>query len=387
MKNNLKEKSLLIGVVSGEVSGDIAGANLIESFKKKFSNVKFVGICGSKMKRKGCKAIYESNDICCFGIIEVLSKIPKILIIRSKIFSYFIKKKIDMFIGIDFPDFNIPLEKKLKENGIKTIHYISPSIWAWRKRRIFQIKKSVDLMLVFFNFEKDLYKKYKVPCECVGHFISDKISYFPNKNYARKKLNLEQKKIYLSILPGSRILEIKRLSLDFLKAAQILQKSFSNLKILVLIINKECYKQFMKIFKRSKLDLDIKIIFDRSNIAMIASDAAVVTSGTATLECMLAKCPMVVCYKVNFFTYLVIKIFFNIRFISLPNLLGNKKIINEFVQYRCNPKKISDSIKSILNNKNKVKFLKKSFLKLHKIIRFNTNTNIVDSIVSILFKN
>lgn len=383
-----RRKKIIIGLIAGEESGDLLGANLIKSLKKKIPNIYCIGVSGPLMQKEGCKKLYSIKEFNTMGIFEIIKKIPKLLIIRRKLIKYFIKLKVDLFIGIDFPDFNLSIEKKLKKKGIKTVHYVSPSIWAWRKKRIFKIKKSTNLILILFYFEKKIYDHYNITYSFVGHFAADNIPLNPKKNKIKKKLNIKNKKKYLVILPGSRLSEIKMLSKDFLKTAIILKKKNPNLKILVsLTNNKKCIKEFIKIYKKVKKKIALKILFGKTKETIIIANVALAASGTVTLECMLAKCPMVVAYKVNKLTYYFFKHFIKIPFISLPNLLIGKKIVQEFIQNQCTPKNLSKSIQSLLFKKKKIKKIKKIFLKTHKNIQINSSKKISKSILNLIKKN
>ncbi|WP_367670424.1 lipid-A-disaccharide synthase [Sodalis-like secondary symbiont of Drepanosiphum platanoidis] len=374
-----------IGLVAGESSGDILGANLMNSLKKYIPNINFFGISGPCMKKEGMESWYNIDELSIIGLTEIIKKIPRILFIRNNLIKRFIKLNINVFIGIDSPDFNIFLEKKLKKSGIKVIHYISPSIWAWRKNRIFKIKNSVDQILSFLPFEKKIYDKFNIPCKFIGHILADNIPLKPNKKKARKKLNISSKSICLAILPGSRFNEIKNLTKTFLYSAKILKNLLPKLKILIPFINKDCEYIFNKIYYKYTPEIKIKKYFNQSHTVMIASDVALVASGTSTLECMLAKCPMVVGYKVNFFTFLIAKILIKIPWISLPNIIANKKLVKEFLQKECNPKNLSKELYKLLINKNNNKILLKNFYLLHKKIRCNANKKATRAVIDLIY--
>lgn len=334
------------------------------------------------MKKEGCKEIYSIEEINVIGIFEILKKIPKILKIRYKIIKYFIKIKIDIFIGIDAPDFNFFIEKKLKKKNIKIIHYVSPSIWAWRKNRIYKMKKILDLILILFPFEKKIYKKHKIPYCFVGHHTANTIPLKPKKKYAKKKLKIRKKTKCITILPGSRLSEIKILSKIFLLSIKEIKKKFPKLKILAPMINKKCEKKFLKILKNTTPNMPIKILKGQTKNALIASDVVLTKSGTSTLECMLAKCPMIVIYKVKKITYFFLKHFIKIPFISLPNILANKEIVKEFIQEECKPKEISKSLKLLLLKKENKK-LNKIYFKIHKSIKRNSGSIAANAILKL----
>ncbi|BAC24526.1 lpxB [Wigglesworthia glossinidia endosymbiont of Glossina brevipalpis] len=369
-------KNILIGIVAGEASGDFLGAELIKSLNIIHSNIKFVGIAGPLMlKEKNVESWFSIEELSIMGIFEIINRIPKILNIRNKIFNRLSFLKPDLFIGIDSPEFNIHLEFKLKKNGIKIIHYVSPSIWAWRKSRIFKIKESVDKVLALLPFEKKIYDDFNIPCKFVGHPLADKIPLYPDKYSIRSNLEIDKNSVCLALLPGSRLTEINLLSKKFLYAAKIIKKNIFNLKILVPMVNSLLKKRFEEIKREVAPDLPITIFDNFSYEVMACSDFSIVTSGTATLECMLSKCPMVVGYcmkKINFF---LLKKIIKINYISLPNLIAGKKIVPEKIQNECNPEVLAKEILIIFNDKKKYKKTKKIFYKLHKKIRCNSSYN------------
>ncbi|WMY97115.1 MAG: lipid-A-disaccharide synthase [Arsenophonus sp.] len=387
MTNNhhflIPSKPLTIGLVAGEISGDILGASLIRILKKQIPNIRFIGIAGPLMKKEGCQSWYEMEELSVMGIIEIFKRLPRLLKIRSDLIKRFLKLQPDIFIGIDSPDFNIFLEKKLKINGIKTIHYVSPSFWAWRKNRIFKIGKSTDLVLAFLPFEKKVYDYYKIPCYLIGHTMANNIPLKPDKKIARLKLKIDHDSKYLAILPGSRCSEVEMLTKDFLYAAEILIQEFPQLKILVPVVNKKCRDKFEAIYKKIGVKLPLEIIEGQALLVMISADVTLLASGTATLECMLAKCPMVVGYRMKVITYYLAKFFIKTSYISLPNLLAGDALVQEFIQHACQPKELAKSLKDLLINLYKVKKLKKRFLELHKSIRSNDDEQLAKVILKV----
>ncbi|WMY96505.1 MAG: lipid-A-disaccharide synthase [Arsenophonus sp.] len=387
MTNNhhfsIKSKPLTIGLVAGEISGDILGASLIRTLKEQIPHIRFIGIAGPLMKREGCQSWYEIEELSVMGIVEIFGRLPRLLKIRSDLIKRFLKLQPDIFIGIDSPDFNIFLEKKLKKNGIKTIHYVSPSFWAWRKNRIFKIGESTDLVLAFLPFEKKIYDYYKIPCYLIGHTMANNIPLKPDKKNARLQLKISNDAKYLAILPGSRCSEVEMLTKDFLYAAEILIQEFPKLKILVPVVNKKCRDKFEAIYKKIGIKLPLEIIEGQALLVMISADVTLLASGTATLECMLAKCPMVVGYRMKVITYWLAKFFIKTSYISLPNLLAGDRLVQEFIQYACQPKELAKSLRNLLINLHTVKKLKKRFLELHKSIRSNDDEKLAKVVLEL----
>lgn len=380
----IKARPVIIGIVAGEVSGDILGCELIRSLKKYLKTALFFGIGGTRMRSENMQCWYDISELSVMGIFEIISKLPRLLSIQRQLFNKFLILKPDIFIGIDFPDFNIRLEKRLKNKGIKTIHYVSPSIWAWRSNRIFDIKKATDNILVLFPFEKIIYDKFNIPCQLVGHTLADKIPLKPNKDFMRKKLNIPKNKKCLALLPGSRITEIKMLTYDFLTCARLLNHSVSNLEILIPLHSQKLIDYFIKL--STSISVRFRIFHtQKSWEIMIASDIALLASGTVTLECMLAKCPMIVAYRIHPITFMLIKKLIKTSWISLPNLLSGYNLVQEFIQKDCNPHKLYKTLLCLLHDdNNQLQELQQKFYKLHQSIRLNANDKIARAILKYL---
>lgn len=376
------QRLLTIALVAGETSGDILGAGLIRALKSHYPHIRFVGIAGPKMQAEGCEAWYQMDELSVMGIVEVLSKLRRILAIRRQITKQLKLLKPDIFIGIDAPDFNLSLEGKLKQSGIKTIHYVSPSVWAWKQKRVFKIKQNTNLILTFLPFEKAFYDKYHVPCQFIGHKMADDIDLYPDQNHMREKLNIAPGKRVISLLPGSRHAEVTLLSEPFLKAAQLISQSIPNLHIIVPLTNQKRCQEFEQIKAQVAPNLPIQLLLGHAREAMIASDAVILASGTATLECMLAKCPMVVGYKMKPFTFWLAKKLVKTPYISLPNILAGKQIVPELIQDECTPENIAHHMISLLNQDNKV--LKETFLALHQQIRCNADEQAAKAVLTVI---
>ncbi|MGP1956679.1 MAG: lipid-A-disaccharide synthase [Arsenophonus sp. NC-PE1-MAG3] len=380
---SIQQRSLIIGLVAGEVSGDILGAGLIRALKQRVPNAHFVGVAGPLMQAEGCESWYEMEEFSVMGVVEVLGRLTRLLQIRADLIRCFIKLQPDVFVGIDSPDFNITLERKLKQTGIKTIHYVSPSVWAWRHDRVFKIREATNLVLALLPFEKKFYDRYNIPCRFIGHAMADSVPLKPDKKAIRIKLNIPNDVKCLTILPGSRCFEVEILSPIFLRAAQILIKDFPNLQILVPVVNQQRRQQFEAIYREISPSLSLKILDSQALIAMIAADVTLLASGTASLECMLAKCPMVVAYRMKPVTYWLVKHLVKIPFISLPNLLAGEELVKEFIQNDCQPELLADSLKSLLIDKKKVKKLKQIFLQLHEGILCEANQQAAEAVLEL----
>lgn len=379
----MQQRPLTIGLVAGETSGDILGAGLIRALKQQVPNARFVGIAGPLMQAEGCEAWYEMEELAVMGIVEVLGRLPRLLQIRVDLTRRFAKLQPDVFVGIDAPDFNITLERKLKQTGIKTIHYVSPSVWAWRQDRVFKIGEATDLVLALLPFEKRFYDRYNIPCRFIGHTMADIIPLQPDKQAARAQLNITHDAKCLAILPGSRRTEVEMLSADFLQAAQILIKDFPQLQILVPLVNQQRRQQFEAIYREVSPTLSLNILDGQARLAMMAADVTLLASGTASLECMLVKCPMVVGYRMKPVTYWIAKRLVKIPFISLPNLLAGEELVKEFIQQDCQPEQLAASLKSLLNDEKKTEQLKQTFLQLHKSIRCHADQQAAEAVLEL----
>lgn len=379
----MQQRPLTIGLVAGETSGDILGAGLIRALKQQVPNARFVGIAGPLMQAEGCEAWYEMEELAVMGIVEVLGRLPRLLQIRVDLTRRFAKLQPDVFVGIDAPDFNITLERKLKQTGIKTIHYVSPSVWAWRQDRVFKIGEATDLVLALLPFEKRFYDRYNIPCRFIGHTMADIIPLQPDKQAARAQLNITHDAKCLAILPGSRRTEVEMLSADFLQAAQILIKDFPQLQILVPLVNQQRRQQFEAIYREVSPTLPLNILDGQARLAMMAADVTLLASGTASLECMLVKCPMVVGYRMKPVTYWIAKRLVKIPFISLPNLLAGEELVKEFIQQDCQPEQLAASLKSLLNDEKKIEQLKQTFLQLHKSIRCHADQQAAEAVLEL----
>lgn len=375
-------KPLTVGIVVGETSGDILGAGLMQALKARHPNIRFVGVAGPLMQAQGCEAWFEMEELAVMGIVEVLGRLPRILHIRRTLTQRFTELKPDIFIGIDAPDFNLTLEGRLKRAGIKTVHYVSPSVWAWKQKRVFKIKKFTDLILVFLPFEKAFYDKFDVNCRFVGHKMADDIPLHPDKLAARTQLNLDPNAPCLAVLPGSRHAEVELLSADFIETAKRLHAKIANLHIVVPLANAKRRQQFETILAQTAPDLPITLIDGQAREAMIASDAALLASGTVALESMLAKCPMVVGYRLKPFTYWLAKRLIKIPYVSLPNILAGRELVKELLQDDCQPDRLEAALLPLLTSSNDD--LKQTFLTLHESIRCNADEQAAQAILELV---
>lgn len=360
-----------IGILAGEPSGDLLGAGLIAALKKIYPNISFVGIGGPAMIAAGCQSLYDMHHLSVMGLVEPLMRLPTILKIRRGIYKYFLENKPDLFIGIDSPDFNLGLELKLRQAGIPVVHYVSPSVWAWRKKRVFKIAKAVDLMLTLLPFEAQFYEQHKVPVKFVGHPLADQIPLYPDKLAARQRLNLSPDKIYIALLPGSRNGELKRHAELFLRTA--LQCRNDKIEFITSSVNTEHQQAFSSAKQTHAPNLPMHFFTGRSHDVLAACDIVLAASGTVTLEAMLFKKPMVIAYQMGKISFAILKHLVKVPAIGLPNLLSQEKCVPEFIQHQATPETLSAALLNFLNHPEKVKHLEDHFTSLHKKLQLNAS--------------
>ena len=321
-------------IVAGEHSGDILGAGLMNSLKQTYPNAEFSGIGGDRMIAEGFNSLYSMSMLSVFGLFEVIKHLPSLLKVRKQLLQTILKTSPDVFIGIDAPDFNLKLERELHSKGIKTVHYVSPTVWAWREKRIKKLQGSLNALLCIFPFEEQYFAGKNVPAKYIGHPLADKYNDIKDVEVAREKLNLTSDQPVLTLMPGSRLGEISRHTELFLKAASICLEQIPELKIIIPLADNAGKKLVNEIIKNHNIKLDLTILVQPAELAISAADIVLVASGTATLEVMLLKRPMVVGYKLSNATAWVIKTFslLKIPFVSMPNLIANKELVKEFIQ-------------------------------------------------------
>ena len=389
MLNSLSIKdSPTIAIIAGEVSGDILGAGLIHALKARYPHAKFIGIGGERMIAEGFETLFDMEELSVMGLVEVLKHLPRLLNIRRSIIGQLSALKPDVFIGIDAPDFNLDVELKLKQRGIKTIHYVSPSVWAWRQKRVYKIAAATNLVLAFLPFEKAFYDRFNVPCRFIGHTMADSIPLKPNRDEACQLLNLDPTQRYVAMLVGSRGSEVEFLSEPFLQTAQLLHQRYPDVKFLVPLINQKRRQQFEQIKQRVAPELDMILLDGNARAAMITAEATLLASGTAALEAMLCKSPMVVGYRMKPFTYFLAKRLVKTKYVSLPNLLADEMLVPELIQEDCNPTKLAEKLslylsedKSAVQNRH---VLLQRFAELHQRIQCNADQQAAQAVIDLL---
>ena len=363
-----------IAIVAGESSGDLIGSHLIKSLKAVRSDLKFIGIAGPKMIKEGATSFFLMEELSVRGYFEAFRKLFHLIKLRKKLLNQILKEKPDLFIGVDAPDFNFWIEKQLKKKGIPVIHYVSPSIWAWRGGRLRKIKKSIDHMLTIFPFEKNIYSKANIQATFVGHPLAEMIPLYPNKKKAQIKLKIIKATKVIALLPGSRQGEVKWHAQLLIDSATEISKKIRDIKFLVPLPTRETYDIFSKtLFKNTQAELDIQLLIGHASDAINAADLVIVASGTATLETALYKKPMVVIYKMSSISWQILKRMRYLPFVSLPNILLNKFIVPELLQSDATSDNISSKAIEILKNAPYRKNLLIQFTKIHHQLKQNTS--------------
>ena len=349
---SLKNSKMKIIMVAGEASGDLLGARLLRELMLIHPGLSAKGIGGEHMQALGFESWYPLEHLSVRGYVEVIKSLPRLLNIRRKLFKRILLEAPDMVIGIDAPDFNLSLEQRLRARGIKTVQYVSPAIWAWRPERAKKIKRSVDRVLSIFPMEKEIFKREGVPCSYIGHPLADDIEIEPNASHAKTDIGLSPNVLSIALLPGSRDAEIEQLLCLMLDVAQRLLRENSNVRFFVPVISAEHRSRvFAALESIEILKGRITVTIGNAKTVLIASDAAVVASGTATLEAALCKCPMVVVYKVPWLTEILMKRKAITKFISLPNLLLGENVVTELIQSDANANNVISSVRKLLTDK------------------------------------
>ena len=363
---------LRIGIVAGEASGDLLGSHIIQALKKKRTDIEFVGIAGPKMMSEGALSLFSMERLSVRGYVEVIKHLFGLLRLRRQLLKHFMSNRLDLFIGIDAPDFNFWLERKLKKNGIKTIHYVSPSVWAWRKNRIKKIKNAVSHMLALFPFEPALYHGAGIPVTYVGHPLADILPMEPDTSAAREGLKLKSSALVVAMLPGSRQSEVQQHAELFVKTAKLIYAEYPNAIFLVPLITRETRQIFELAIFHENESLPIQILFGHAHDAMEASDVVIVASGTATLEAALLKKPMVITYRMSKVSWQILKRMRLQPYVGLPNILAEKFIVPELLQDDSTPEKLAEATIKLISDTTYISEIKAEFTKIHFSLKQNS---------------
>lgn len=375
----------VIGIVAGEASGDLLGSHLIRALRKQRPDLEFVGIAGPKMQTEGAMSLFPMEKLAVRGYFEVLRHLIGILRIRRQLLAYFRKKPPDLFIGIDAPDFNLGLERMLKRRGIQTVHYVSPSIWAWRKGRMRKIRRAVSRVLALFPFEVPLYEKAGVPVTYVGHPLADVLPLEPDQAGARSELKLPAGKLVIAMLPGSRQSELDYMAELFVRTALQIQQEVQDVHFLVPVVSRETRWKFEEALQRNDAGkLPLTLLFGHAHLAMTAADAVIVASGTATLEAALLKRPMVVTYRMSPLSWQILRRMNYLPHVGLPNILAGKAVVPELLQDNATPENLAETVLKLVNDKAALAEIGREFTAIHHLLRQNTEEKAARVVLDLL---
>ncbi|CAD5377187.1 tetraacyldisaccharide-1-P synthase [Pseudomonas sp. OF001] len=341
-------RPLKIALVAGEASGDILGAGLMQAIKARHPDARFIGVGGPRMQAEGLDSYFPMERLAVMGLVEVLGRLPELLKRRRGLIRTLIDERPDVFVGIDAPDFNLGVELKLRQAGIRTVHYVSPSVWAWRQKRVLKIQRACDLMLTLFPFEAQFYEAQQVPVCFVGHPLADAIPLTADRAAARAALGLPEQGAVVALLPGSRGGEVERLGGLFLDAAERLRALRPGLRFVLPCASAERRAQVEAML--AGRDLQVSLLDGRSHEALGACDAVLIASGTATLEALLFKRPMVVAYRVAPLTYRILRRLVKSPYISLPNLLAGRLLVPELIQDAATPEALAGALAPLIDD-------------------------------------
>jgi lipid-A-disaccharide synthase len=362
---------LRVGLVAGEASGDTLGADLILAMKRRVPDAKFFGVGGPKMQAAGCECWESAESLAVMGVFEVLKDLPRLMALLRTIRERMLEERPDVFVGIDAPDSNLRIAPALKSAGIPTVQYVSPQVWAWRQGRAKSIHKAIDLVLCLLPFEKKFYDEHGMRAEFVGHPLADAIPLAPDRSAARTRLGVPTDAQVIALLPGSRRGEVRRLSADFADTISWLARARSDLKFIAPMANPAVKEIFAKALAERAPKVGVQLIDGQAQTALIAADAVLVTSGTASLETALCRRPMVVVYRLGRLTTFVLK-HLNLvktKFFAQPNLLADRLVVGEYFQDDIVPEKIGAELLMWLDNSERRESLEREFDRIHLELR------------------
>ena len=373
-----------IGIVAGEVSGDLLGAGLITALKSRVPDIYFDGVAGPRMVAAGCHTLYPMERLSVMGLVEVLGRYRELSRLRRRLVRHYLDNPPDVFIGIDSPDFNLGLEKKLHVRGIRTVHYVSPQVWAWRPRRARQIRKAVSLMLTLFPFESEFYHQQQVPVEFVGHPLADMIPLTTDSDAARRQLALPAGGQWVALLPGSRMTEVTRLTEPFLLAALECLQQQPDLKFVMPVVSEKVRDYVSSCRQRLAPGLPLRLVDGQAREVMAAADVVLLASGTATLEAMLLNKPMVVAYRLSAPSYAILRRLVSVRSYALPNLLCGDRLVPELIQNQATPAKLAAAVLRYLRDAEQVRVLQDRFRQVHRQLARQANETAAQAVLSLI---
>ena len=365
---------LTIALCAGEASGDLLGAHLMNAIRKQYPQVNFIGIGGPRMLAAGINSLYDQEKLAVRGFVEVVRKLPEILSIRRGLIKALKQIRPQVFVGIDAPDFNLGVAMQLKRAGIATVHYVSPSVWAWRRKRVKKIVKQVDEVLCLFPMEPELYQQAGGQARFIGHPLAQILPVHIDKAARRIQLRLSALDPVFVLMPGSRVSEINFMAPLFLQAAEIILQRYPQAQFLLPLATVATRKRMLEILAQPVWQkLPIRIMNAHADMACQAADVALVTSGTATLEVALCQCPMVISYKISSLTYAYVKHKIKVPYVGLPNILLGKNVVPELLQHNATPQKLAQAVLQWYESPAEVRAVQNDFERLHQQLTMKTD--------------
>ena len=376
---------LRVGMVAGEASSDLLAAHLIAALKARRPGIEFAGIGGPKMIAEGFESHFPMDRLSVRGYSEALRHYREIMGIRRRLVKGMLADRPDLFIGVDSSDFNLGVERRLREGGIKAFHFVSPSVWAWRRWRVRRIAKSVDRILVMFPFEPPIYEKAGVPVTYVGHPLADMIPFEPPKDEARAELRLPSRKLIIALLPGSRRSELEYMASAFVLAAHRFRQEVHDVHFVVPMVTRETREMFERaIHQHERQDLPLTLLFGHSHDALAAADLALVASGTATLETALFKTPMVIAYRQSSLSWAIMRQMLYLPYVGMPNILAGERLVPELLQDEATPANLAGALLTLLRDTAAQKRQVERFREFHETLRQNTAQKAADAVLDVL---
>ena len=342
----MSQESLRLGLCAGEASGDLLAGSILRAWQQRGTSLDITGIGGDQMQSQGLESLCAIDRLAVMGLVEPLKRLPELLGIRRRLIAQQQRVTPDLFVGVDSPDFNLPIERRLRASGIPTAHLVSPSVWAWRRGRLRSIRESVDRMLCLLPFEVDIYREAGIDAMCVGHPLVDELQQLPAAEELRVAMGLPSNKTLLAVLPGSREGEVRHLMPVFADAMQLLQARHTNLHFVIPAANAERHKQIESVLQLAALP--VSLIRGQGREVMRCSDAIMIASGTATLEAMLLRKPMVISYRMASLSWGILSRLVKTPHVGLPNVLAGEEIVPELLQHHATASRLADAVSGLL---------------------------------------
>jgi lipid-A-disaccharide synthase len=378
--------SPVIGIVANEPSGDQLGASIVRALRARLPDARFVGVAGPKMLVEGCETLLPMERLSVMGLVEVLKVLPELLRLRMQLVRYFTANPPDVFIGIDAPDFNLGLETRLRRAGVRTVHMVSPTVWAWRSGRVKSIRRAVDLMLSIFPFEEAFLRERGVPARYVGHPLADEIPLQVDTAAARAALGLPIDASLVALLPGSRMSEVSRLAGPMLETALRCHRERPALRFVVPLVSDALYREFDARRRAIAPDLDMLLLHARSREAIAAADCVLTASGTATLETLLLKRPMLVAYRIHALTYRLVMALklIKVPYAAMANLLAGRELAQEFLQARCSAELMAPALLALLDDAPRRAAISAEYSRIHRQLRHDAARQAADAVLDLM---